>query len=96
MAIHEIPSTYRLIEAVVQHGSFRKAADKMSITSTALNRRIITFEQEMGVQLFERKPSGVTLTVAGEVMIDHIRKYFSDFDRVRSTIDDLSGVRRDT
>ena len=48
----------------------------------------------MGVQLFERKPSGVTLTVAGEVMIDHIRKYFSDFDRVRSTIDDLSGVRR--
>ena len=87
-------STYRLIEAVVQHGSFRKAADKMSITSTALNRRIISFEQEMGVELFERKPSGVTLTVAGEVMIDHIRKYFSDFDRVRSTIDDLSGVRR--
>ena len=87
-------NTYRLIEAVVQHGSFRKAADKMAITSTALNRRIISFEQEMGVKLFERKPNGVALTVAGEVMIDHIRKYFSDFDRVRSTIDDLSGVRR--
>ena len=87
-------NTYKLIEAVVQCGSFRKAADKMAITSTALNRRIIALEQEMGVKLFERRPNGVTLTVAGEIMIDHVRKYFSDFDRVRSTIDDLSGVRR--
>ena len=30
-------------------------------------------------------------TVAGEILVDHIRKFYADLDRVKSTIADLSG-----
>ena len=90
----KLSSTYAIVEAVVRYGSFRKAADKMAITSTALNRRVLTLEQELGVDLFERLPHGVQPTIAGEIMVDHVRKYFADLERVKSTIADLSGVRK--
>ena len=86
--------TYEMVDAVVKFGSFRKASEVMSITSTALNRRVIALEEDLGVEIFERLPHGVRPTVAGEILVDHIRKFYADLDRVKSTIADLSGVRR--
>ena len=86
--------TYEMVDAVVKSGSFRKASEIMSITSTALNRRVIALEEDLGVEIFERLPHGVRPTIAGEILVDHIRKFYADLDRVKSTIADLSGVRR--
>lgn len=66
----------------------------LSITSTALNRRILALEDDLGVPIFERLPRGVRLSSAGEILIHHIRAQLADMERVRSHIDDLSGVRR--
>lgn len=66
----------------------------LSITSTALNRRILSLEEELGVDIFERMPRGVRLSTAGEILIHHIRNQLSDMERVKSQIADLSGVRR--
>lgn len=84
----------RYIDAVVRAGSIRKAAETLSINSTALNRRILAMEEELGVPIFERLPRGVRLSTAGEILIHHIRSQLSDMERVRSQIADLSGVRR--
>ena len=46
------------IEAIARAGSIRKAAETLSITSTALNRRVLALEDELGVQIFERLPRG--------------------------------------
>ena len=73
---------------------FRKAADELSITSTALNRRILSVEHELGVALFERLPRGVRLNTAGEIFINYARSQISDVERVKSQIADLRGVRR--
>lgn len=81
------------IDVVARKGSIRKAADSLNITSTALNRRILALEDELGAPLFERLPNGVRLNVAGELLIQHIRKSISDLSRVKSQIADLSGVR---
>ena len=89
---HLLPLRY--IDAVVRAGSIRKAAEALSITSTALNRRILSMEQELGVAIFERLPRGVRLSTAGEILIQHVRSQLSDMERVRSQIADLSGVRR--
>ncbi len=75
-------------------GSIRKAADQLAITSTALNRRILSMEDELGVPLFERLPSGVRLSVAGEIFIHHVRTQLSDLEKIKSQISDLSGERR--
>ena len=84
----------RYIDAVVRAGSIRKAAEALSITSTALNRRILSMEQDLGVPIFERLPRGVRLSTAGEILIQHVRSQISDMERVRSQIADLTGVRR--
>ncbi|MFA5951690.1 MAG: LysR family transcriptional regulator [Hyphomicrobium sp.] len=87
-------SDLRYIDAVARAGSIRKAAEALAITSTALNRRILAVEQNLGVPIFERLPRGVRLSAAGEIFIQHIRSQLSDMDRVRSQIADLAGVRR--
>lgn len=89
---HLLPLTY--IDAVVKAGSIRKAAGTLAITSTALNRRILALEDELGVPIFERMARGVRLTTAGEILIHHIRGQLTDMERVKSQIADLSGERR--
>lgn len=87
-------ATLVYIDAVAREGSIRKAAETLAITSTALNRRILAVEEELGVPIFERLPRGVRLSSAGEILIHHIRNQISDMERVKSQIADLSGVRR--
>ena len=89
---HLLPLTY--IDAVAKAGSIRRAAETLAITSTALNRRILAMEDELGVPIFERLARGVRLTTAGEILIHHIRGHLVDMERVKSQIADLSGERR--
>ena len=84
----------RYVEEVAKAGSIRRAADVLAITASALNRRILSLEDELGVPIFERLPRGVRLNTAGEILLHHIRNQVSDMARVRSQIADLSGVRR--
>lgn len=84
----------RYIDAVAKAGSIRQAAETLAITSTALNRRILAMEEDLGVPIFERLPRGVRLSTAGEILIHHIRAQISDMERVKSHIADLTGERR--
>ncbi|PKP62851.1 MAG: hypothetical protein CVT86_06735 [Alphaproteobacteria bacterium HGW-Alphaproteobacteria-8] len=86
----------RAIDAVARAGSIRKAADQLAITHTALSRRILAFEAELGAPVFERLPRGVRLNPAGELVIHHFRTQIADMERVRSQIADLKGERRET
>ncbi|MBL6957946.1 MAG: LysR family transcriptional regulator [Rhodospirillales bacterium] len=89
---HLLPLQY--IDAVAKAGSIRQAAETLAITSTALNRRILAMEDELGVPIFERLPRGVRLSTAGEILVHHIRSQLSDMERVKSQIADLAGERR--
>ena len=87
-------TSLKFIDVVAREKSIRKAAEKLAITSTALNRRILQIEEEIGQPLFERLPSGVRLNTAGEIFVQHIRAQFAELSRVQSQIADLSGIRR--
>jgi DNA-binding transcriptional LysR family regulator len=82
------------IEAIARAGSIRKAAETLSITSTALNRRVLALEEELGVPVFERLPRGVRLSVAGELLVALVRNQVSEIEKLQSQIADLSGERR--
>lgn len=84
----------RYVDAITKAGSIRKAAERLSITASALNRRILMMEEELGVELFERQPKGVCLTSAGELFLQMSRMQLADLERVKSQIADLKGVRR--
>jgi DNA-binding transcriptional LysR family regulator len=86
--------TLEFIAGVGRTGSIRKAAEALNITPSALTRKIQDFEQELGQPIFERLPQGMRLNAAGELVLRHIQNQVSDFERLRSQIADLSGVRR--
>ena len=83
----------KYIDKIARTGSLRSAAEELSITPSALNRRVQGVEQELGVEIFERHPSGLRPNVAGEILLKHIRDQIADMDRVKSSIADLSGMR---
>ena len=89
---HLTPLKY--IDIVAKAGSIRRAAESLAITSTALNRRILALEEELGVPIFERLPRGVRLSTAGELLVQHIRGQVSETEKLKSQISDLMGVRR--
>ncbi len=84
----------RYVDEVARTGSIRKAAEKLNLTPSALNRRIQDLEEELGTKIFERLPRGVRLNAAGELIIRHVRDQMADLARVRSQIEDLTGFRR--
>ena len=87
-------SLFESVEHISKLGSIRAAAEAQSITSTALNRQIIALEEELGQPIFERLPRGVRLNVAGEMFLILAREQLRGFERLRSQLADLSGVRR--
>ncbi|PEQ11685.1 LysR family transcriptional regulator [Novosphingobium sp. PC22D] len=51
---------------VAEAGSFRRAAERLSIAQSTISRRVQMLERQLGVSLFERSPSGAGLTPEGE------------------------------
>ena len=84
----------QFIDAVARAGSIRKAAEGMALTSTALNRRVLALEEELGVPIFERLARGVRLSTAGELLIHHLRNQAAELEKLKSQIADLAGERR--
>jgi DNA-binding transcriptional LysR family regulator len=86
----------KYVDEVARTGSIRQAAARLHVTASAINRRIIDLEKELGAQLLERKPRGVRLTAAGELFVRYIRQQGADVERMKSHIEDLRGLRRGT
>ena len=88
------PRLYLYFDAIIRHGSIRRAADTLRIASSALNRRVLDLEQEVGTTLFERLQGGVRLTAAGETFAAHVRRTLSDLERAGDQIRALQGLMR--
>ena len=85
---------YQYISEVAKSGSVRKAAEKLAITPSSLNRRIQSFEYEIGAAIFERNARGVRLNPAGELAVHAFRKHLADIEELKTRIEDLKGARR--
>lgn len=88
------PSIFSYLDAVAQHGSIRKAAEALHVASSALNRRILDLEEDVGSPLFERLPRGVRATAAGELFLAYVRRSLKELRLVEAQIDGLRGLVR--
>jgi DNA-binding transcriptional LysR family regulator len=79
---------------VVRHRSIRQAAEVLHVSASAIDRQILKVEEELGVPLFERLPSGLRLTSAGELVLANARQWQKDYARTREQIDEMQGLRR--
>jgi LysR family transcriptional regulator, glycine cleavage system transcriptional activator len=79
-------SELRAFEAAARHLSFKKAADELSVTATAISHQVRLLEEYCGVALFRRRPRPLKLTSAGERLLPMIRDGFDDFARAFSML----------
>lgn len=82
--------------AVARTGSLRKAADQLFISVSAVHRQIALAEEELGIILFERLPSGLKLTLAGELLYADVLKWQKEFQQTRIRFDEIQGLTRGT
>lgn len=87
-------TTFQVIDAIARTGSIRGAGERLSITPSAVQRRLQVYEDEIGFQIFDRNAQGVELNSAGELVIVHIRETFAETGKLQSRLADLSGMRR--
>jgi DNA-binding transcriptional LysR family regulator len=67
--------------AVAQEGSFRKAADRLHVSTSPLSRRIRDLEAQLGTELFRRTTRVVELTPAGDALLPHALALGEQMDR---------------
>ncbi|WP_310632700.1 MULTISPECIES: LysR family transcriptional regulator [unclassified Paraburkholderia] len=84
----------RYFVEVAQSGSLRKAAEELHVSASAIDRQILLAERELETELFERLPSGLKLTAAGELLLDDLRRWRKEYRRTVERFDELQGLRR--
>lgn len=84
----------RLAVAASDHGSFRRAAEALSIKHTAFSRAIVQLEHLVGASLFERSSGGIKPTLTGRAVLRIARLILEQVDMLVDT--GRSGGRGDT
>ncbi len=64
----------KTLVAVVETGSFSKAARTLHLTQSAVSQRIKFLEEAFGYTLFDRSGVALLLTTAGEIVLDSARR----------------------
>lgn|GEM_PF-2623307 len=59
--------------AIAERGSFVRAAEELQVSPSALSQTIRSLEERMGVRLFNRTTRSVSLTIAGEHLLERLR-----------------------
>ena len=75
--------TLSLFLGVADHGSFTRAAIRLGITQPTISKRIQLLEEEVGVSLLYRHGRGVSLTDAGNRLVDVARAILLQLDEVK-------------
>lgn len=90
--MRQIKSTQSLksFEAAARHMSFKRAAEEMFVTATAISHQIKSLEQQLNCVLFERQTRQVQLTQQGQLLFSTLRKAFDDIDESISQIESFS------
>ena len=69
----------KVFKAVVNEGSFTKAAKALGITQPAVSQNIAELEKVTGVRLFERRRGEVVLTEQGRVFSEYAERILKDY-----------------
>ncbi len=81
----------RSFVAVAKQGHLTRAADGLHISQPALSAQIKALEEELGLDLFERRPSGMLLTAAGKRLVTEAERLLSAAHAFRSEARAIKG-----
>lgn len=86
----------RAFLAIVRCGSLGLAAESLHITQPALSRIVRRLEDQLGVQLFERRTTGMELTTFGQALLPHATVLSEEAAVALEQINSLRGLGHGT
>lgn len=82
-------SEFQLLSVLATEMNMRKAAERLFVSQPALSQRLQTIEKEWGTKLFIRSQKGLTLTPAGELVIEFANEVLGKEEKVKEAIHGL-------
>jgi DNA-binding transcriptional LysR family regulator len=82
----------RYVVALAETKSFTRAAEGVFVVQSSLSQQVRRFEEELGVQLFERTTRSVSLTPAGEALMPLLHQVVAGVDQIKIDAQALSGT----
>ncbi len=79
-----------IFAAIAQHGSFQKAAAETGVSTSAVSHAIRGLEERLGVGLFHRTTRSVSLTEAGQRLLERLQPALRD---VAGAIEEMNNFR---
>lgn len=76
----------KAVLAAARHGSLSKAAQDFSYTPSALSHLLASFEEELGVRLFERSAKGVALSEQGAHLLPKFEAMLQAEQAISNTV----------
>lgn len=84
------PDYLKTFVAVAELRHFARAANACNLSQPAVSHQIAQLEAEAGAKLLNRAPRRVSLTVAGEVMLEEARHILAAIDRARERMHEVT------
>ncbi|GLU26149.1 MULTISPECIES: LysR family transcriptional regulator [Brucella/Ochrobactrum group] len=75
--------------AIARRGSFRAAALELGMSTTALSNAIAKLEERLGIRLFNRTTRSVSLTDAGQTLVERVGPALTDIHDAMHAVQSL-------
>ncbi|VXC07507.1 LysR family transcriptional regulator [Nocardioides sp. AX2bis] len=72
------------LSAVTQHGSLRRASERLHVSQPALSEAVSKLERELGVDLLDRHRSGARISRRGRTLLTHMDEVLAAVGRLRA------------
>ncbi|GAA1527521.1 LysR family transcriptional regulator [Nocardioides humi] len=76
------------LTAVTQHGSLRRASEKLHLSQPALSEALTKLERELRVTLLDRRRSGARISREGRELLPYMSEVLAAVDRLRTAAGD--------
>jgi len=84
-------SQLRAFVAVAKFGQLTRAAEKLHLSQPTLSGQIKALEEALGVSLFERTSSGMTLTAGGRTLLGEAEHILGSIQQLKQSAQHLQG-----
>ena len=80
----------RAFATLARRGSFTLAAKELHLSQSAVSHSMKSLEVDLGCRLFDRMSKRVSLTQAGEQLLQHADRILQEMSTARESINQLS------
>lgn len=74
----------QVFSAVVEAGAFARAADRLTLSTSAVSRHVADLERHLGARLLQRSTRRLSLTETGAAYYERCRQILADVDEAES------------